>query len=204
MFNHLVLDIGNVLSVWDPDALIASVCDDPAMGARLRAATIEHPDWLELDRGALSVADAVRRAVQRSDLDEQRVAALYEALPASLRAIDATHAAVEALHDRGVPLYVLSNMQHHAWSWLQANHSVYRLFDGCVISAEAGLIKPDPAIYAHLTERFGLEPAGCLFVDDMAVNVAAARAAGWQAEQLVDRDGGAALLQRLASEHAAA
>jgi 2-haloacid dehalogenase len=38
--------------------------------------------------------------------------------------------------------------------------------------------KPDPEIYRRLLDRNGLEPAGCLFIDDVAANVAAARALG--------------------------
>ena len=56
------------------------------------------------------------------------------------------------------------------------------LVDLIVVSAEEGLAKPDPAIYALTCRRLGLEPAECLFVDDHPANVAGARLAGLRAE----------------------
>ena len=52
------------------------------------------------------------------------------------------------------------------------------LFDGIVISAEEGLRKPDPAIYELGASRVGLEPADCVFVDDLPGNLKPARALG--------------------------
>jgi FMN phosphatase YigB (HAD superfamily) len=43
------------------------------------------------------------------------------------------------------------------------------------------MAKPDPAIYAIAAERLGLEPAACVFIDDLDRNVEAARAAGMSA-----------------------
>jgi 2-haloacid dehalogenase len=43
-------------------------------------------------------------------------------------------------------------------------------------------LKPDPKIYAHHAEAFGLEPKATLFFDDSAHNVDGARDAGWNAE----------------------
>jgi HAD superfamily hydrolase (TIGR01509 family) len=55
-----------------------------------------------------------------------------------------------------------------------------------VFSSRAGLIKPEPEIFAHTARLFGLEPAQTLFIDDFAHNVDAARAAGWRALQFID------------------
>lgn len=49
------------------------------------------------------------------------------------------------------------------------------LFDGLIISAAESLIKPDPAIFQLCIERFQLEPARFLFVDDLETNIAAAQ-----------------------------
>jgi epoxide hydrolase-like predicted phosphatase len=52
------------------------------------------------------------------------------------------------------------------------------LFDAVVISGEVGLRKPDPAIFALAASRLGLEPGGCVFVDDLGANVRVAEALG--------------------------
>lgn len=56
------------------------------------------------------------------------------------------------------------------------------LFDGRVLcSAEFGVGKPDPAIYAHAAARVGHAPDAILFVDDKAANTEAAAASGMRA-----------------------
>jgi putative hydrolase of the HAD superfamily len=54
------------------------------------------------------------------------------------------------------------------------------LFDVVVDSAFVGTRKPEPEIYAITLERLGLPAEACAFVDDLDVNVEAARSAGMQ------------------------
>ncbi len=59
-----------------------------------------------------------------------------------------------------------------------AKHDLERLFETILVSSEEGLAKPDPAFYTLLTERMAVRPEDCLFIDDNAVNLDGARAAG--------------------------
>ncbi len=52
------------------------------------------------------------------------------------------------------------------------------LFDSVVISAEVGIRKPSPEIYALGAERIGLEPRACVFVDDLPFNLVPAAELG--------------------------
>lgn len=54
-------------------------------------------------------------------------------------------------------------------------------FDLIVDATHTGILKPDPRAYAAVTDRLGLAPADCVFVEDQWRNVAGARAAGWHA-----------------------
>jgi HAD superfamily hydrolase (TIGR01509 family) len=47
-----------------------------------------------------------------------------------------------------------------------------------VISAEVGMRKPEERIFRHTAALLGLEPQECVFIDDVAANVAAAEAVG--------------------------
>lgn len=66
------------------------------------------------------------------------------------------------------------------------------LFDGVVISGEVGIRKPSPEIYRLGAERIGLEPAACVFVDDLPFNLSPAAELGMatvhhrSAEQTID------------------
>jgi epoxide hydrolase-like predicted phosphatase len=44
-------------------------------------------------------------------------------------------------------------------------------FDGLIISAEVGAMKPDPKIFRIALERFGVSPSEAVFVDDFPVNI---------------------------------
>jgi 2-haloacid dehalogenase len=81
----------------------------------------------------------------------------------------------------GVPCYVLSNMEYESWQRRLKLYEFLSWFDGYVISALVGTAKPDREIFELALDRFGLQPADALFVDDNRANVAAAAEVGIQA-----------------------
>ena len=83
-----------------------------------------------------------------------------------------------ALRERGVPLYALSNWWAETFPIARARFDFLGWFDGIVISGELGVAKPDPRIFAHLLETYGLRADATVFIDDLPANVAAAAAAG--------------------------
>jgi putative hydrolase of the HAD superfamily len=65
---------------------------------------------------------------------------------------------------------------------------VDELFELVVDSAFVGMRKPDPEIYRLTLDRLGLPAAACLFLDDLDVNVTAARELGMTAIHFQDTD----------------
>lgn len=63
-----------------------------------------------------------------------------------------------------------------------------RFVDEVVLSGDVGLAKPDPRIYRYAARLLGLEPGQCVFVDDLAVNIRGAVAAGMVGVHHVDVD----------------
>lgn len=51
---------------------------------------------------------------------------------------------------------------------------IWELFDTVAISAEIGVMKPDPAAYQHVLDRLHCRPEQAVFIDDMQANVDAA------------------------------
>ena len=58
-----------------------------------------------------------------------------------------------------------------------------RLVDEMIISAEEGIVKPDERIYQIALDKLGVEPEETVFLDDLRVNVEAARQLGIKAVQ---------------------
>jgi glucose-1-phosphatase len=65
---------------------------------------------------------------------------------------------------------------HHMAAWPLTD-----LFDHRFLSFELGLLKPDIAAFEHVAELLAVPAERVLFLDDNAVNVAGALAAGFQA-----------------------
>ena len=78
-----------------------------------------------------------------------------------------------------------NNVREWAPRW-RAMLPVDALFDVVVDSADVGLRKPDPAIYALTQERLGVRGEEIVFLDDFESNCEAARAAGWTAVRFDD------------------
>jgi len=75
-------------------------------------------------------------------------------------------------------LLALSNTNPIHFSMIQGAYPVLRHFDEFVLSYRVGAAKPDAKIYLAAIERAGCGADECFFVDDLAVNVEAARARG--------------------------
>jgi HAD superfamily hydrolase (TIGR01509 family) len=192
---NVVFDVGGVLLQWDPPAFIAKVAPDPAQQAVIRREIFEHPEWHEFDRGTIDVARAAVRFGERAGLTPEQMRTLLQTANESLHPIAGTIQLVEDLAAAGVHLYVLSNMPVSTYEYLTRRHEFFRHFRELVISGAILLIKPEPAIYKHLVEKTGIEPAESVFIDDLLKNVVAARECGLHAIQFKGPDAARAELR---------
>jgi putative hydrolase of the HAD superfamily len=132
------------------------------------------------------VTDAQWRAQVAEDLAASDGISLETArgLVAAWSAMRPTlHADVVALLQRvrGVmPVALVSNATDRLEADL-AEHGLDEFLEQLVNTSRIGFAKPDPRVYAYAAERVGVRPERCLFVDDSAGNVEAARAAGMRA-----------------------
>ncbi len=62
------------------------------------------------------------------------------------------------------------------------------LFDAIIESSKAGVRKPDPRIYLMMCETLKVDPAACVYLDDLGVNCKPAAALGMTAIKVVDQD----------------
>ena len=81
---------------------------------------------------------------------------------------------------------MLSNAWPELRRDLEGRWNMADAFDEIVISAEVGLAKPDPRIYALILERLDIQPANAVFADDFEENVAAAAVMGMQTVHFKD------------------
>ncbi len=65
---------------------------------------------------------------------------------------------------------------------------VMPLFDAIIESSKAGVRKPDPRIYLMMCELLAVQPANCVYLDDLGINCKPAAALGMTAIKVVDVD----------------
>jgi len=92
---------------------------------------------------------------------------------------EALFAHYRTLHGRGIRFALLTNNVREWEPLWRERLPVDEIFETVVDSAFVGMRKPDPAIYAIVLERLGLPAEACAFVDDIAVNIKAARELGF-------------------------
>ena len=121
-------------------------------------------------------------------------AGLLSRMFAASAPIPAMYDLIRAVRGAGLRTALLSN----SWGYEDYPRADFPgLFDTVVISGEVGMRKPEREIFQHAAATLGLAPRECVFVDDVAVNVAAAQACGMTGVHHQDPVGTAAALQEL-------
>ena len=90
----------------------------------------------------------------------------------------------------------LSNTNSLQWNGIIRHWPHAGYFEHRFLSFELHAVKPDALIFERVIERLPVPPGNVLFLDDVALNVEGARAAGLRSEQAIGVDGARAVLER--------
>lgn len=171
---NVVFDLGGVVLTWDPATIIASVFSGERERALVRDRVFGDPDWACLDRGRLTRHDAIERAAVRTRIPVSQLNVLFDAFPRALVPVEPVLELMSQVRAGGNRLFVLSNLHRASFERVRDTLGIFELFDGRIVSCEVGAAKPEPAIYRHLLDDFGLDPAATVFIDDLQSNLDAA------------------------------
>ena len=174
----LVFDLFGVLISFDDDLVIARLarhCADPADAFdRLHKLTAR----LDIITGESTLPQVHRELVETHGLTlsypEFEAAWLepyHEAIPGMAELVEAL--------SRRYRLVLLSNVDRDYWQVVRAMQPELEHFELLFVSGELGGAKPAPEVFRHVCRVTGAEPRQCLFIDDTAQNVDAARALGF-------------------------
>ena len=173
-----VFDVGGVLLDWNPRHLYRKMFDD-ADAMEHFLATVCTREWnLQLDAGR-GYADGVAELVERFPDQAELIRAYDERWPEMIAgAIEGTVEILETLQASDRPVYAITNFSAEKFALSRELWPFLDDFDGVVVSGEVKTLKPQPEIFQILFERHGLTPSDCVFIDDVATNVAGAEAVG--------------------------
>lgn len=182
MINTIIFDIGNVLASFRWAGLFHDLGFAGEMFDRIAAATVLHPTmWNEFDRSLMSDEEIIAKCIERAPEYEQEIRSLFS--KTELLVEEYTYSAdwIRSLKDRGYRVYLLSNYGKTSFEAARdkGRLSFLPLVNGSVISYEVQIVKPEPGIYQALLAKYNLNAAECVFLDDKAENVEAAKKLGF-------------------------
>lgn len=179
----VAFDIGNVLVRYVPEELCERLFpDDQAERQHMLESVYHGPLWQQIDRGTLTYEEAAERLAAEGDYPYADYLRAFRSGMALTQLLEEGWRAAERCRLAGKRLYLLSNYSREGYRALRERFAErFSIFDGDCISSHYLLLKPEPAFYQTLIDKFALDPAKTLFIDDMLENVDGAIRAGLNA-----------------------
>jgi 2-haloacid dehalogenase len=183
----VVFDLGGVLIDWDPRHLYRGLFDGDEEAMEAFLADVCTAEWNARQDAGRPWSEAIAELVARFPDRREFIEAYRARWPEMLAGpIEGTVEVLADLRRGGIGLYALSNWSAETFAIARPMFPFLDWFDGIVVSGELGIVKPDPRIFRHLLERYGLDAGSSLFVDDHEPNVEAARRVGLQVTRFED------------------
>jgi 2-haloacid dehalogenase len=177
----VVFDLGGVLIDWDPRYLYRRLFTGE-QEMELFLAEVCTGEWHQQHDLGVDITQSCRQLAQLQPQHRQLIMAWAERGEEMVAGqLDETVELLAALKAAGMPCYALSNMEPEAYTVRRDRFAFMSWFDGIVISGHEGIAKPDRQIFDVLLDRYGLDPHRCVFIDDSARNIEAARELGMTA-----------------------
>jgi len=183
----VVFDFGYVLSLPPRDSDYQNL----AALAGINGRSFEEGYWgqrTDYDRGIIDGPAYWRRVADAAgaNLTPAQIDSLIAAdIAIWMRANPVMMEWVRGLKAQGLKIAVLSNMPIEISTHMRHHAPWFGDFDYVCFSAEVKLAKPEAAIFHACLKVVGSQPEQCLFIDDRAENVEAARALGMHAVKFV-------------------
>jgi 2-haloacid dehalogenase len=180
MINTIVFDLGNVLIPWDPRWLFRKLLPSDAAIERFFA-DVDFATWNQRHDAGQRFATGIDSMGRRFPHYRHLLQAFFDRWEETVAApYPEPLALLHELKAAGFRLLALTNFSAETFPRARHLYGFLDEFEGIVVSGDEGLIKPDPAIYQLLCERYQVDPATAVFIDDSAANVATAAGMGMQ------------------------
>jgi 2-haloacid dehalogenase len=174
-----VFDLGGVLIHWDPRLLYRKMLPSEAAVEQFLS-TVCTSEWNAQQDAGRPLGDGVAELVARFPDQALLVEAWRDRLAEMVLPISGSVELLRELHQREIPLYVLSNWGSEEFEAIRGLFPFLEWFRGILISGDVGVVKPDPQIFGLLVREHRLNPVEVAFIDDHRPNVEAARRLGFQ------------------------
>jgi 2-haloacid dehalogenase len=179
-FDTLVFDLGGVLVDWNPEYLYKNIFPNEEE-RKWFLTNICTLDWNEEQDAGRSLQEGTDHLVKKFPDHEAAIRAYYDRWKEMLGG--PIHETVEIFRElktrTSLKLYALTNWSAETFPVALELYEFLHWFDGRLVSGEEKIRKPSPEIYQRLAERFAIDPARAIYVDDNLRNVLPARELGF-------------------------
>jgi 2-haloacid dehalogenase len=177
--NTIIFDLGGVLIDWDPRYLYRKIykTEEEITWFLENICTSEWND--EQDAGR-SFEEATRLLAEKHPEHRPAIEAWYARWTETIRGpVEGTVRIFKEVKEKEQHrLYALTNWSGETFPWALDNFPFLHWFEGIVVSGNEKCRKPFPEIYHILFNRYGVDPATTLFIDDNVKNIRTANDLG--------------------------
>ena len=192
----VIFDIGNVLMTFNFMPYINRLLKDETVIGRVIDALWGTGYWNQLDLGE-KPEEVFSRMIQAQPHYEKEIRKTLDHVGECMDRKDYAIPWIKELKERGFQVLYLSNYSEFIMDARREVLDFLPYMDGGIFSCHEGLIKPDPEIFRLLCERYSLHPKECVFIDDNADNIKAAKTFGLNAIQFTGYEKTRALLEKI-------
>lgn len=183
----VVFDLGGVLIDWNPEYVYRKLIPNEEK-RKWFLENVCTADWNEEQDGGRSLKEGTEILVNKFPEYETLIHAFYEQWEQMLGGpIDGTVEILRHLKfETNAKLYALTNWSAETFPVALQKYDFLHWFDGRLVSGEEKTRKPFPEIYLKLMDRFNINAAASVYVDDNMRNINPARALGFTALHFKD------------------
>ncbi|HEU4574835.1 MAG TPA: HAD family phosphatase [Chitinophagaceae bacterium] len=175
----VIFDLGGVLIDWNPRYVYRTIFDSEDKIDWF----FEHittSDWNENQDAGYPIAQATEELVAKHPEWEKEIRAYYgrwtEMLGGPIH--DTVELFRQLKNNTSLKFYALTNWSAETFPIALERFDFLHWFDGRVVSGEEKTRKPFPEFYQRLLDRYSINPAAAVFIDDNLRNVKAAEMLG--------------------------
>ncbi|AIW13856.1 HAD family phosphatase [Vibrio tubiashii] len=188
VIKNVVFDVGNVIVRWAPLEIVRLTFGNVEQPEALAKKVFMSDIWLDLNRGFLTEIEAKHRYQLELDFTPQDCDRLFYYVKQSLIELYGAVDLIKKVKAAGYGVYALTDNVVEIVDFLKTEYDFWPLFDAATVSADLGLLKPQPEIYHSLLNNNQLIAEQCVFLDDMPHNVEGAKNVGMHAIQFLSAE----------------
>lgn len=179
MIKNVIFDCGQVMIEFNAPRMLAYLGAYGEAQDLLVRQIYQGPEWRLLDQGVITEQQTVDAVCRRVPAEYHGVVEAFVTgwWKQPFVPIPGMEDLMRELKAAGYGLYVLSNVSDSYVKFKDRLPGI-ELFDGVFASSDYKLLKPEPEIYQTFLKTFSLDAAECVFIDDVAANVAGAERCG--------------------------